>query len=66
MQSIELKPCPFCGNKPVFYAKANCSTSKMKAIEFVVRCEACEYQYGKIHKIEKELLGNSFKNGQYR
>ena len=51
----ELKPCPFCGNKPVFYPKANCVSAQRKAIEFVVRCETCEYQYGKIHKMEIEF-----------
>ena len=55
MPNIELKSCPFCGNKPVFFAKANCVNAQRKAIEFVVRCENCEFQYGKIHKIEIEF-----------
>ena len=48
----ELKPCPFCGKKPVFVEKEDIFTAQSKSVKFVLYCSNCCYEYGKRSLLE--------------
>lgn len=53
---IELKPCPFCGGKAMFYVAANSSHGTWRGFSFGIYCSKCDLAATTTkYKIEVEL-----------
>lgn len=56
-----LKPCPFCGNMPIFKAKSNSSRDTRKGCEFTIFCQGCGIELPKTYSFEIEFdLANPY------
>lgn len=53
MSEPKLKPCPFCGETPIFKAKSNiCISTSTKAVEFNVYCQRCGFDFPGKYRME--------------